>query len=58
MSEKANENNQILFNKPHSLHIGKYIYLYKDELKNKFFSYRCKNRKNYGLCIKIEKTEL
>ena len=27
------------------------MHIYKDELKNKYFSYRCKNRKNISFLI-------
>ena len=55
MSEKANENNQILFKKPHSLHIGKYIYLYKDELKNNFFHIDVRIEKIVGFALRYKK---
>lgn len=46
------------FKPPKTLKINKYIYSFKDELKNDFYSYRCKYRTSCGLTIKVHKNEL
>ena len=43
---------------PNSIENKDYIYTYKDELKNNFYTYRCKFRKSCGIVIKIHKDEL
>ena len=43
---------------PRNIEINENIYSYKDVLINDFFTYRCKNRRQCGLVIKIKKEEL
>ena len=51
------ESNQI-FNPPKAIQIKEYTYSFKDELKNNFYSYRCKFRSACGITIKIHQKEL
>ena len=50
--------NQELFNTPKTLEIKNYIYSYKCQLVNDYFSYRYKYRKNCQMLIKVTKEEL
>ena len=51
------ENNQI-FLPPRHIEINKFTYSYKDQLINKYYSYRCKFRKNCKYTIKVNQSEL
>ena len=46
------------FDPPKSIQINGYTYSLKDELKNNFYSYRCKYRSVCGITIKIHQNEL
>ena len=52
MSEEVN------FSIPRKLTLNNYEYSYKDELKNNYYTYRCKHRTKCGVVIKIAKAEL
>ena len=41
-----------------ALTIKNFVYSYKEELKNKYYTYRCKHRIKCGVVIKISKTKL
>ena len=58
MAVNENNLNSVVFDKPKSIIIDEYEYMYKDELNNNFYTYRCKKRKNCGLVIKISQIEL
>lgn len=54
--EENNQNNQIKI--PRHITINNYIYSYKDELKNKNYSFRCKNRLSCKIIIKVSEEEI
>ena len=54
----SNDINPTIFNSTNSISIDDYEYKLKEELRNNFFSYRCKNRKECGLVIKVSKDDL
>ena len=58
MSENNEENKSNEFVHPKSIILNNFIYNFKDKLKNNYYIYRCKNRKDYWAVIKIEKSEL
>ena len=58
MSEIHEESESKIFNHPQSITINNFIYKFKDELQNNYYTYRCKDRKNCGAVIKIQKSEL
>ena len=43
---------------PRHIEINKYIYSFKDELKNNFYSYRCKYRQKCKIIIKVAREEI
>ena len=45
-------------NKPKSLKLGDYTYVFKDQLKNYNFTFRCKHRTICKVVIKIDKSNL
>ena len=58
MSGLIEENRSNEFIPPKSIILNNYLYKFKDKLKNNYYTYRCKTRKECGAVIKIEKSEL
>ena len=47
-----------IFQPPRSLEINNFIYSFKDNLKNEYYTYRCKYRTKCGVVLKISRIEL
>ena len=47
-----------IFQPPKTLEINKFIYSFKNSLKNNYYTYRCKYRSKCGVVLKISRTEL
>lgn len=45
MAVNENNLNSLVFDKPKSIIIDEYEYMFKDELNNNFYTYRCKRKK-------------
>ena len=55
MPEIEKDLNNNIFIRPNTIFIDKYEYKIKEDLVNNNFSYRCKNRKDCGIVIKVSK---
>ena len=58
MEDNAIDIHRDSFAIPKSIKIEQYIYSHKACLKNEYYTYRCKKRKQCGMVIKVSKSEL